>query len=75
MKIVEIILRHLILEEKMIEMPAMGDERRQTDVVLHAIRLHAVARIAIINQLVADLPVEIHVVQGLFQLLHLSCRL
>ena len=61
MKIIEIILRHLILEEKMIKMSAMGDERRQTDVVLLAEGLHAVAWVAVVNQLERKIPVQIDV--------------
>ena len=57
----EVVLRDLVAEKDVPEMFAVGDEGGETDVVFVAIGLHAVARDAVIDELVANLAVEVHV--------------
>ena len=49
MQVKEIVFRHLILEKEVIEVLAVGDEGRQTDVVFLAIGFHGIARTAVVH--------------------------
>ena len=69
-QIEEVVFRDLVPEEDIPKTTTVGDESGKADAVLLAIGFHGIFGTAVIDELVTDFAVQIHVVQSVFERFH-----